>query len=563
MWKKRYRDFLAILLILVLGVFFMADLSKPGLFTSHDSPAHMTRMLAYDEGLRDGQFPVLWAGRVLWGIGSPVLMLNYQLPYYVIQAFHTVGLSLTDSYKLVLALSFIGSGLVMYGALRARYAIPASLVGAMLYMIAPYRLVDIYVRGALGECVAFLFPPLLLLSFWKKSYPLSIASFAGLFLSHPVGSAIFSGYFFFYAAISDFKLRKLDRLKFFALSFGGALLIAAFNLIPTLALTKYTQYHPESSNTLNQFPTFSQLIYSPWGYGHSTDSPIDQMSFQLGVVHWAVFLLAIPFLLYVKKWGKNWELLYNLILSVLAIFFMVDISTWFYIHFKLVKIIDFPWRILMFIMFTSAVMGTELLSCIKAKKIIFLLAVGIIASLVYTNRNNRRINMVWPWKEQDFWGWTADAYGEYAAIYRETRDGSGFEYRAEYINGKGLVSVVENRSNYLLVNSEAESKTTVRINIMYFPGWVVRVDGAKQEIDTVRSTEKTYSPCYVTRRSLLHIDDSGLIACYIPPGKHTIEARYEPLPVQKLSNLITLAGIGGYIWILFRSFYQPSTKKTR
>jgi hypothetical protein len=563
MWKKYYLDFAALLLVFCLGIFFMADLSKPGLFTSHDSPAHMTRMLAYDEGIRDGQFPVLWAGRVLWGIGSPVLMLNYQLPYYIIQAFHTVGLSLTDSYKLLLAISFIGSGMAMYCVLRSRYAMLASLVGAMLYMIAPYRLVDIYVRGALGECVAFLFPPLLLLSFWKKSYPLSIISFAGLFLSHPVGSAIFSGYFFLYSILSDLKEKKIDRITFFVFSFVFALCIAAFNLIPTLTLTKYTQYLPESSNTLRQFPTFSQLIYSPWGYGHSTDSPIDQMSFQIGVIHWAVFLLAIPFLLYKKQANKHWETLYNLTLSVFAIFLMMDISTWFYTHFKLIKIIDFPWRILMFIMFTSALIGTELLSTVKAKKVAYLIALFVITSLIYTNRNNKHINLIWPWKEQDFWGWTADAYGEYAAIYRETRDGSAFKYRAELIAGKGLLDIQANRSNYLLVYTENEDATLLRINIMYFPGWTVKINGVSQKIDDTRSTTAPLSPCYVTRRSLTHVDDSGLIACHVPLGKHSIEAQYEVLPVQKWSNLITLVGIGGYLWILFRSFYPRLTKKTQ
>lgn len=563
MWRKYILDILAVLFIFGLGIFFMSDLSKPGLFTSHDSPAHMTRMLAYDEGIKDGQFPVLWAGRVLWGVGSPVLMLNYQLPYYIIQGFHTVGLSLTDSYKLVLAISFVGSGIAMYLVLRSRYTIMSSLIGATLYMIAPYRLVDVYVRGALGECVAFLFPPLLLLSFWKRSYLLAIASFAGLFLSHPVGSAFFSGYFFFYGVIHDIKEKKINLVKFFGLSFLFALAIASFNLVPTLALTKYTQYSPESSGTLSQFPTFTQLIYSPWGYGHSTDSPIDQMSFQIGVIHWAVLIMAIPFLMYKKNASKNWEIIYNLSLSIVAIFLMLDISSWFYVIFKLTKIIDFPWRILMFLVFTTALIGTELIAKIKIRKFAYILAIFIIGSLIYTNRNNRHINLIWPWQEQDFWGWTADAYGEYAAIYRETRGGSAFEYRAELIEGKGDVKVVENRSNYLMTNVESEKDMVIRINIMYFPGWVVKIDGISQKIDATRAIGKTNYPCYVTRRTLTHVDDSGLIACKIPSGEHVVEAKYEPLPVQKWSNLITLAGIGVYLWILYRSFYPRSTNAMR
>lgn len=217
----------------------------------------------------------------------------------------------------------------------------------------------------------------------------------------------------------------------------------------------------------------------------------------------------------------------------------------------------------MFVVFSIALIGVEVASKIKTKSLAWLLVIILSGALVYTNRNHRQINMVWPWKENDFWGWTGDAYGEYAAMYRETRDGSSFQFRAEPIMGEGKVDVIKNRSNYLLAETDSKQSMKVRINIMYFPGWEVKVDGLPQTIDTTKSAKSADAPCYVTTRTLPHVDDSGLIACQIPSGKHQIEASYKALPVQKWSNLISLMGIGGYLWILFRSFYPRSTKKMR
>ena len=75
------------LIAIFLGLFlsyFMRDLSIPGLPKMHDVNPHIARSIAYHTALKDGQFPPMWAKEVLGGIGSPVLMLNYQLPYMLL-----------------------------------------------------------------------------------------------------------------------------------------------------------------------------------------------------------------------------------------------------------------------------------------------------------------------------------------------------------------------------------------------------------------------------------------------------------------------------------------------
>jgi len=50
----------------------------------------------------------------------------------------------------------------MYLWLKEFLGVKAGLVGALFYTFAPYRFVDLYVRGAIGECVAFVWLPLIL-----------------------------------------------------------------------------------------------------------------------------------------------------------------------------------------------------------------------------------------------------------------------------------------------------------------------------------------------------------------------------------------------------------------
>lgn len=562
----RKREIWAVLGVVLVGIWGIAGLWKiAGLPTSHDSIAHMARMYAYAEGLKDGIFPVLWARRMFWGIGSPVLMLNYQMPYYFAMMWHAIGLNFDDSFKTVLSLSHIFSGIFMYLALRNRYKALPSFVGAVLYLLSPYRFLNIYIRGAMGEVVAAMFPPIILAGLWRKSFTLQTIGWAGLFLSHPVGSALYSGLFLGYTVLAN-GLREIgNTLKKFFLPYLLALMIAAFNILPTLALTKYTYYNPANSNTLRNFPTFRQLAYSPWGYGFSTEDDQDQMSFQIGIMQWVLAGLVLAVIVWKRKDNKEtWELKYYTFVFVVAILLMLQkIATPVYVHLGLGKIIDYPWRILMIFSFMAAVCAPQIIKLLRTRSAQVGLAVLLIAGAVYTNRNHIRINLVWPWPSDSFQHGTGDAYGEYAARGRETREGSEFYDIAEFTAGAGKIQVVKDISNETKIVIETNESGVVRLNMMYFPGWVVRINGGIVDVDTSKSLSSTKSQCFVTQRVAKHIDDSGLIACHVNNGTTEIDAKYEALPVQRSGNLITLSGIGILLWQIFRSFYRPTTSVKR
>src|SRR3989344_538734 len=157
---KRFKN-LPILLVILIGFIPLFDLFHPGLPLTHDGQDHVARIANFYQNLTEGNIIPRWAGNLNWGYGHPILMFLYPFPSYTASMFHFLGFSLVDSVKIVFGLSFIASGFAMYAWLKEFLGIKAGFVGALLYMFAPYRFVDLYVRGAIGEHVAFVFPPLI------------------------------------------------------------------------------------------------------------------------------------------------------------------------------------------------------------------------------------------------------------------------------------------------------------------------------------------------------------------------------------------------------------------
>ncbi|MDP3941478.1 MAG: hypothetical protein Q8Q49_04185, partial [bacterium] len=180
------RHFYLILLI-VISCLPLLSFLNPGLPDTHDGVDHVARIANFYQSFSEGNLLPRWAGNLNWGYGHPVLMFLYPLPSYLASMFHFLGASFVDSTKLVFVFSFLASGVGMFLWLTSFTNRRAAFLGALAYSFGPYRFVDMYVRGAIGEHVAFIFPPLiclslLLLATSKKKWPLflGILSLCGL-----------------------------------------------------------------------------------------------------------------------------------------------------------------------------------------------------------------------------------------------------------------------------------------------------------------------------------------------------------------------------------------------
>ncbi|MCX7707792.1 MAG: 6-pyruvoyl-tetrahydropterin synthase-related protein, partial [Anaerolineae bacterium] len=126
-----------------------------------DGLFHLHRVRALAEALRMGVLYPRWFPDFAFGYGYPVLNFYAPLFYYPPALLHLVGLDVITAVRVTLAAWYAFSGLAIY-ALLQRWVrpLPAAL-GAILYLAFPYRLYDLFVRGALPEFAAFLWPPLI------------------------------------------------------------------------------------------------------------------------------------------------------------------------------------------------------------------------------------------------------------------------------------------------------------------------------------------------------------------------------------------------------------------
>ena len=136
-----------------------------GLAAWPDTPdgwLHLQRVRAVAEALQAGVLYPRWFPDFSFGYGYPVL--NYYAPgfYYPPALLALAGVDVTTAVRLTLALLFAVSGVGMYALLRLWADVAPALVGVVLFLVFPYRLYDLFVRGALPEFAAFLWLPLIL-----------------------------------------------------------------------------------------------------------------------------------------------------------------------------------------------------------------------------------------------------------------------------------------------------------------------------------------------------------------------------------------------------------------
>ena len=296
-------------LILLLALPLVWPFFQSGYFTTHDGLWAVVRQGAMHRAVMAGHFPVRWAGSLNHGYGYPLFLFTYPLPYYLGEVFNLAGFGLVNAVKLLFVISVFLSGLAMFWLGKELWGKWGGLLAAGLYLYAPFRLVDLYVRGSLGESLAFVFYPLLFLSVLKitrgKRIWVSLGALllGGLFLTHNVSALFFMPFLLIWGWLLATKTKKQIKpavIKRLVLTLTLGIGLGAFFLIPALGERgNIVLSQMPLADVSQHFVSLKQLILPSWGY----DSPGEPgaFSFQLGWVHLIGLLAALV------VWFKNRE----------------------------------------------------------------------------------------------------------------------------------------------------------------------------------------------------------------------------------------------------------------
>lgn len=134
----------------------------------HDLSIHLARIEGLKAGLLSGQFPVRMDPALLNDKGYPFSLMYSDLFLFPAALLRLAGVPLETCYKWYLFGVTLATVLLTRWVLRRMLGSEKiALLGAALYALSFYRLINVYVRAAVGEYTAMTFLPLVVYGLWR------------------------------------------------------------------------------------------------------------------------------------------------------------------------------------------------------------------------------------------------------------------------------------------------------------------------------------------------------------------------------------------------------------
>lgn len=310
--------------------------------------------------LKDGQIPCRWVPDMGYGYGYPQFNFYPPFPYYFMTAFHLVGVPIIDSVKIGFIATFIISGLGMYLLSRSLFGHWGGLLSSFLYLYAPYRAMNVFVRGAMGEIWAMAILPWVMYFMYRLAKQVTLPNAIGLglmvsllALSHLLSLLMFLPLGIVWGLwLLTRSNHKLQYLWYTVLSGIIGFGLSSFYLLPAIFEQKYV--HIETMlmgyfSYYNHFASVSQLLLNPfWGFGSSLVGPYEEMSLYIGIIHWILPILTVYILFRYKYLPIHlFQISIILVLVYWSYIFLIhprSILIWQFLPF--LSWLQFPWRFL-------------------------------------------------------------------------------------------------------------------------------------------------------------------------------------------------------------------------
>ncbi len=359
--------------LILVGLILAAPLLQNAWLCSDDGALHVYRTVALDRALSEGLLYPRWFPDLAFGYGSPLFNYREPLGYYLVELVHLLGASFPLALNLVLAGSLIAGGLTMNLWVGDIFDRPAGFVAAIVYMAAPYAVIDSLVRSNLPEAIAQALMPLILWAFrrlmlhgGRKNFALAVLALAALLLTHNISSLIFVPALIVYilavrltrrphsseshgestpasiktASVASYSLQ----VTFFALIL--ALALTSFFWLPALAESQSAQLyltHSARGNDYHYNFAAASEIFGPPG---SSDPALLNPPLQI-VLGWAQVVLALLGVVLIKRLPRREQRIHvviAVIAAVIFIFMALPVSLPLWETLPLIRFVQFPWR---------------------------------------------------------------------------------------------------------------------------------------------------------------------------------------------------------------------------
>jgi hypothetical protein len=444
--------------------------------------------------------------------------------------------------------TFLFAGLLapfgMYRWLRLHVSRPAAVAGALLYLLAPYHLLNIFVRGNLAEYLAMgLFPWVLWgferLTSKRRAKDIALASvLLCLFqLTHTLSALFGTGFLVGWLLLRLLVHRPTKKILISsAVVLIVGTLLGTIYWLPALWDARYVRVAvlAEQIVAADHVVYPWQLLDPRWGWGYSVPGPADEISMQMGLPQFAAVLLALGALW--RGRGDRKSLLIWIVLFIALILLVMPISAPLW-RLPLMRMIQFPWRLLAWVTVAAAALGALGLDAwgLRGKTAWAIVMLICLTTIVLARaeffREVNNIHFIPEVTHEHFRGNT----GEDDYLPRWVLEKPRAPSLWRLLSADPAAIIETRRDDYFDREWSVVSPSggLMRYDVYRYPNWRVSIDGVP--IDDLTSAM------------------DGTIVFRCPPGSHVVGIRWTPTPIHRLATGISLVTALGLLLAMVNS----------
>lgn len=587
--RARFWNVAPLLLALALCIPALQALWQPGLQHTDDGMHHLFRLFNLDQALRAGHPGARWLADEGFGYGFPVLNFYAPLNYWFGLALNLVSPGFATTLELAMAAGLLLAAAAMFWFVRDLLGPWAGGVAAVAYCWAPYHLADAWTRGALGELLAFVWFPLLLLAMLRiarghgrgKAGPAlgGAVALAGLLLTHNVSLLLIAPVLLVWGAflLAVKGGQRLATLAGYAAMAGLGLALSAVYWLPALAEARLVLAGNADigmEGWLWGLVPLRRLLAEGWVQSY-TLAPGEVTPYPLG---WAQIVVAAAGAA-VGVW--RWRQMPRTARLALPLFIAIALAAllmqwrparpiWEGLPGLLLLLFPFRWQAVTALALAAvagyagllagapAAQGATSASRWRGAAVMVAAAVLLMSSALpglpwspatyptsdeqVSDDNVGRRTMalydygrgLWIREHGDFWLFEympveALAVRDHWFVSAGPADAAAAQQPAL------AVQVTPGRQRPLerVFTVNAAEPWTMQLHQFWFPGWQASIDGATAAAQPV--------------------GELALAGVAVPAGQHTVALRFGATPLRALATLISLAGLGllaaGLVWL--------------
>ena len=522
-------------IIVVIGVILSIPLCKIQIRDTHDGFLHLLRMLGTNNAFKIGEIPPIVAPYYCNGGGYAMNLFYNPLVTYIPLLIKLFTPTYAMALKIFGGLCIVLSGITMYYFVyQVTKKRLIALFASIIYLIAPYKLGDVYKRFAIGEFASFVFMPLLFIGMYnlfnqdgKKHYFITIGA-VGLVLTHTVTTFYMAIFCAIYVLLNVEKFKDKSILKKIIINVVFILLISMCFLAPML-----------EAKQLADYAIFDSKIMSTNGdYVYSNTIELSEFFTDIGKENATTYIIGVPTFVLMcltiftfTKVDKKYKDFYivAILFSIISMFMSSKYCPWFVLPDFLCKL-QYPWRMMgFFAFFISFVVGVNIYVLLKTlfdKDITRLIVatVIIVLSVAYTmpivqqyatddmQRDEKWENNV-----------VENPYIYHMSINREYLPTKALYLQRTYLKDKedkiyilsGDATIVEEEKKDLSITATLENiteGTVIEFPFFYYPGYEIILE---QDGNVVKLKSEESDNGFVSAAVNTNIDNCKISVKYV------------------------------------------------